>query len=35
MECYKEGKRIAESAEIAGINKNTAKYIIRRYKKDK
>ncbi|XP_037808318.1 uncharacterized protein LOC119601452 [Lucilia sericata] len=31
---YEEGKTITESAEIAGINKNTATSIINRYKKD-
>ncbi|XP_077289463.1 uncharacterized protein LOC143913497 [Arctopsyche grandis] len=34
IKCFKDGKTIKESAEIAGINKNTAKGIINRYKKN-
>lgn len=34
INCYNDGKTINESAEIAGINKNTAKSIIKQYNKN-
>lgn len=33
IKCFKDGKTIKEAAETAGINKNTAYGIIKRYKK--
>ncbi|XP_055842249.1 uncharacterized protein LOC129909229 isoform X1 [Episyrphus balteatus] len=34
IKCYNDGKSINESAVIAGIKQNTAKYIIRQYNKN-
>ncbi|XP_032949789.1 uncharacterized protein LOC117015302 [Rhinolophus ferrumequinum] len=34
IKCYKDGRTVNESAEISGINRNTAKSIIKQYNKN-